>query len=132
MKPTTLLPRLLLMLSVGALLSCDDEPVGPSPAVYDVILGSGPAQVSAILFLIEGGSVDSVEGIGYYTASAPYSGVATQVLVAGPQLGGALVRLRVPDGRMNFRAVALEIAEPGTHRLLPTSDYSLSLSRVLR
>jgi hypothetical protein len=132
MKPTTRLCRFLLLLAMGAVLSCDDEPVGPSPAVYDVVLGRGPAQVGAILMLIEGGSVDTVEGIGYYTASAPYSGVATQVLVAGSQLGGTLVRLRVPDSRGEYRAVALEIAEPGTHRLLPTSDYSLSLIRVRR
>ena len=132
MKPATRVCRFLLVLAVGAILSCEDEPVGPSPAIYEVVLGSGPAEVSAILFLIEGGRIDSVEGIGYYTASAPYSGVAMQVLVAGPQLRGTLVRLLVPDGRARLRAVAREIAEPGTHRLLPTSDYSLSLSRVLR
>jgi len=132
MKPATWLRRLLLLLAMAAALSCDDGPVGPSPAVYEVVLGGGPAPVGAILMLIEGGSVDAVEGIGNYTASAPYSGVATQVLVAGSQLGGTLVRLRVPDSRVEYRAVALEIAERGSHRLLPTSDYSLSLIRFLR
>ena len=71
MKPTTRLCRFLLLLAMGAVLSCDDEPVGPSSAVYDVVLGRGPAQVGAILMLIEGGSVDTVEGIGYYTAGVP-------------------------------------------------------------
>jgi hypothetical protein len=131
-KPVTRRRRLLVALALGAVMSCDGEPVGPSPATYEVVLGRGPAQVSAILFLIEGGSIDTVESLGYYTASAPYSGGATQVLVAGPQLEGALVRVRVADNRVRLGAVAREIAEPGTHRLLPTSDYTLSLNSVPR
>jgi hypothetical protein len=121
-----------MALPLMALVACNDEPVGPAPAVYNVVLGTGSAQVGAILFLIEGGAVDTVEAIGYYTATAPYSGVATQVLVVGPQLGGTLVRLRVPDVRVEYRVVARELAESGTYRLLAATDYSLGLIRVLR
>jgi hypothetical protein len=126
------LRRSVVALLLVALVACDDEPVGPAPAVYDVVLGRGSAQVGAILFMIEGGAVDTVEAIGYYTATAPYSGIATQVLVVGPQLGGTLVRLRVPDGRVEYRVIARELAESGTYRLLAATDYSLALIRVLR
>jgi hypothetical protein len=115
-----------------ALAACDDEPVGPATAVYDVVLARGGAQVGAILFMIEGGAVEMVEPIGYYTATAPYSGIATQVLVVGPPLEGTLVRFRVPDGRLEYRVIARELAESGTYRLLPATDYSLALIRVPR
>lgn len=132
MRSAVLLHRSVAVLLLATTVACDDEPVGLAPAVYEVVMGRGSAEVGAILFVIEGGSVDTVEGVGYYTAAAPFSGIATQVLVVGPSLGGVLVRLRVPDGTVSYRAVAREIAEPGSHRLLPTSEYPLELMRVWR
>jgi hypothetical protein len=124
--------RSAVLLCLAAVLACDDTPTAPAPATYDVVLGRGNAHVGAILFLIEGGAVDTVEGVGYYTATAPFSGVATQVLVASPDLNGVLVRVRVPDSRVRYQAVAREVAELGTHGLLPVGDYALTLTPVFR
>ena len=109
-----------------------DEPIGPAPAVYDVVLSGGPTPVGALFFLVEGGTVDSVESTGYYTASAPFSGAATRVLVAGGALSGTVIRVRVPDARATYRASVVEVAEPGTHQLLPSANYSLTLVRLPR
>jgi hypothetical protein len=120
----------VLLLALAASAACDEEsPVGPAPAVFEVVMGGAGASAAAMLFLIEGGPVDSVEANGWFTASAPYSGVATQVVVAGPTLAGAIVLVHVPDGRTSYRAVVREVAEAGTHALLPTADYSLTLVR---
>jgi hypothetical protein len=119
-----------LALALAATVSCgEDSPVGPTPAVFEVVIGGAGASAAAMLFLIEGGPVDSVEANGWFTASAPYSGVATQVVVAGPTLAGAIALVHVPDGRTSYRAVVREVAEAGTHALLPTADYSLTLVR---
>jgi hypothetical protein len=106
----------------------DDAPVGPASATFEVVV-SGGAPAGAMLFLIEGGPVDSIGTTGWFTASAPYSGVATQVVVAGPTLAGAVAVVHVPDGRIAYRAVVREVAEAGTHALLPTGDYTLTLER---
>lgn len=108
----------------------DDEPAGPAPAVLEVsVTGSSGTTPGAMLFLIEGGVVDSVESAGWFTASAPYSGVARQVVVAGPALVGTIALVHVPDGRVSYRAVLREAAQAGTHALLPTADYQLTLTR---
>jgi hypothetical protein len=96
-----------------------------------MLQGNG-GNVGAVLLLVEGGAVDSVEAVGYFTASAPYSGGATEVLVAGPGLAGVLIRVRVPDVRVRYHAEVREIAQSTTHQLLPPSDYSLVLARVSR
>jgi hypothetical protein len=129
----TSIPGRRFWLCVGLLagVGCGgDEPMGPAPAVYEVVLRGGGVPVGAVYFLVEGGSVDTVEGTGFYTASAAYSGVATQVLVAGRDLSGTVVRVRVPDARVRYRASVLELAQGGTHQLLPPADYSLTLVRV--
>lgn len=131
MRSTAL--RIGLGVALAAAAACGgDEPVGPAPALYEVRLSGAGAPVGAVLFLVEGGPVDSVESVGYYTATAPFSGVATQVLVAGGALSGAVVRVQVPDARVTYRASVVELAEPGTHRLLPPADYALTLVRVVR
>jgi hypothetical protein len=116
-----------LGLALTAAIACDEEPVGPAPGVLDVVLVAGAAPAGAMLLLIEGGPVDSVETTGWFTASAPYSGVATQVLLAGPVLQGAVARVHVPDRRVRYRGVVREVAEPGTHALLAAEDYALML-----
>jgi hypothetical protein len=118
---------------VGLISSCgDDAPEGSLPTVFDVVVSVGAGDLGALLFNIEGGPVDTVESVGYYTASAPYSGIATQVVVAGGQLLGPIARIRVPDGRISYRAVPREGAERGTHRLLVVSDSLVRLVPVLR
>lgn len=120
----------VLALALAASASCDeDSPVGPAPAVFEIVAGGTGASAAAMLFLIQGGPVDSVEANGWFTASAPYSGVATQVVVAGPALAGTIAMVHVPDGRISYRAVVREVAEAGTHALLPTADYTLTLVR---
>jgi hypothetical protein len=97
--------------------------------VFEVVAGGAGASAAAMLFMIEGGPVDSVEANGWFTASAPYSGVATQVVIAGPVLAGTIAVVHVPDGRISYRAVVREVAEAGTYALLPTADYTLTLVR---
>jgi hypothetical protein len=115
-------------LLAGAALACgDDQPTAAIPATYDVVFHASGAPVGAVLFLVQGGAVDTVEGTGYYTASAPFSGVATQILVAGPTLDGAIARVVVSDPRLTYQAVAREVAVSGSHNLWPVDSVTMTL-----
>lgn len=105
-----------------ATLSCGDDPGSPVPGTIEVVLaGPGPA-VGAVLFLIEGGSVDTVESAGEYLDAAPYSGIATQVLVAGDDLRGVIARARVPDLRVRYTAFIQEVADSRNYALRPPEE----------
>lgn len=116
-------------LALGLLPACGDEhPTGPSPGVLEIRL-AGRSGAGAALLLIEGGTIDTVEAAGYFTASAPYSGTAKRVLVAGPDLAGTLVRIQVPDRRTAYRATLIEIADGATYRLLDPVEFAVTVVR---
>ena len=122
--------HLVRVLAVIAAISCggDDSPTGPSPGALEVRL-SGPAGAGAALLLVEGGEIDSVAAAGYFMASAPYSGVARKVLVVGQGLQGTLVRIVVPDRRVEYRATILEIADGTTYELRPPAAFTVTVEK---
>ena len=123
--------RPILALALMALLSCSSEdapPTGPSPGQLEIRL-TGPAGVGAVLLLVDGGEIDSVEAVGYFTASSLYSGLARRVLVAGQDLGGVVARIEVPDRRVAYRATILQIADGATYQLLDPAGYTATLER---
>jgi hypothetical protein len=121
--------RLFLVLVLAVVLGCGaDPPAGPSPGALEVRL-SGPAGAGAALLIVEGGEIDTVEAAGYFTASAPYSGTARRVLVAGQNLGGTLVRIQVPDRRVTYRATVLEIADGSSYQLLEPAGFEVTVER---
>jgi hypothetical protein len=123
--------RLFLLLALAGVMSCGDDPsvpTGPSPGPLEIHL-SGPAGVGAVLLLVEGGTIDSVEASSYFTASSAYSGVARRVLVAGPDLTGVVARIEVPDRRVSYHATILEIADGTTYQLRDPASYTATLER---
>ena len=122
--------RIAGVLALVAALSCggDDPPSGPSPGELEVRL-AGPAGAGAALLIVEGGQIDTIEPAGYFTASAPYSGTARRVLVAGQNLNGVLVRIRVPDRRTGYRATVVEIADGTSYQLLDPAGFEATVER---
>lgn len=108
-------------------LGCGEASLGPVPGTLDVVLADAPRPVGAVLFLIEGGTVDTVEAAGSYVDAAPYSGVAQQVLVAGNRLHGAIARVRVPDLRVRYEVVLQEVADDSSYALLDVAGPRLFL-----
>jgi hypothetical protein len=118
-----------LVLAFTLLSGCGaDPPVGPTPGVLEVRL-AGPATAGSALMLVEGGPIDSVESVGYYTATARYSGTAVRVLVAGPALSGTLVRIWVPDRHTSYTASLSDIADGGSYQLLDRALFQLRVTR---
>ncbi|MBK6779644.1 MAG: hypothetical protein KA180_02625 [Gemmatimonadales bacterium] len=114
-----------LLLALG--LGCGEDSLGPVPGTLDVVLADAPRPVGAVLFLVEGGAVDSVEAVGTYLDAAPYSGVAHQVLVAGNRLHGVIARVRVPDLRVRYAVVLQEVADDSSYALLDVAGPRLFL-----
>lgn len=117
----------LCLLVVSLLLSCggdDTTPSGPNPGPLELRL-SGPVGAGAVLLVVEGGTIDSVEAGDYFMASTIYSGVARRVLVVGQNLDGVLARVAVPDRRVDYRATILEIADGATYRLRDPAAYTV-------
>lgn len=116
---------------LGLLIACGDDPsppTGPSPGPLDIRL-SGPAGAGAVLLLVDGGTIDSVEAVSYFTASSVYSGVARRVLVAGQDLNGVVARIEVPDRRVTYHATVIEIADGTTYQLRDPASYTATLER---
>ncbi len=114
-----------LLLALG--LGCGADSLGPVPGALDVVLADAPRPVGAVLFLVEGGAVDTVEAVGTYLDAAPYSGVAHQVLVAGNRLHGVIARVRVPDVRVRYEVVLQEVADDSSYALLDVAGPRLFL-----
>lgn len=114
--------RFLLLVALLAALSCGDDPGDPVPGTIEVVLAGPGPKIGAVLFLIEGGTVDTVESAGPYLDAAPYSGVATQVLVAGDDLRGVIARARVPDLRVGYTVFVQEVADSRTYALRPIEE----------
>ncbi len=118
-----------LVIALALLPACgENAPAGPSPGALEVRL-SGPAGAGAALLLVEGGTIDTVEAAGYFTASAAYSGTAKRVLVAGQNLAGALVRIQVPDRRVAYQATLIEIADGNNYQLLDPGQFTVAVVR---
>ncbi len=115
----------VLLVALG--LGCGEASLGPVPGTLEVVLADAPRPVGAVLFLIEGGTVDTVEGVGGYLDAAPYSGVAQQVLVAGNSLHGVIARVRVPDLRVHYEVVLQEVADDSSYALLDVAGPRLFL-----
>lgn len=123
--------RPIFALGLLALLACGSEdapPTGPSPGPLELRL-TGPAGVGAVLLLVDGGEIDSVEAVSYFTASSVYSGVARRVLVAGQDLSGVVARIEVPDRRVTYHARIIDIADGTTYQLLDPAGYTVTLER---
>ncbi len=121
--------RLPLLLAGALLLSggYHDAPLAPVPGTIDVVLEPGSARIGAVLFLLQGEPVDTVESTGAFVDQAVFSGVATQVLVAGSRLEGRIARVRVPDLRHHYDIALQQLVDDSTYVLLPVEQARVFL-----
>lgn len=122
--------RVLLAAAALAGLACGGDTLAPVDDVLDVVL-TGSASVGAVVFLVQGATIDSIEGSGYFTASAP-AGTARRVLVAGDRLQGRIALVHVPDAGTAYQVVLQEAADRASYALLDSTVIGLELRRVYR
>jgi hypothetical protein len=112
-------------------LACGGDALAPVDGLLEVVLTGSTSSPGAVVFLVQGASVDSIEGSGYFTASSP-SGAAWRVLVAGDRLQGRIALLHVPDAGTAYQAVVQEAADRASYALLAPGEVRLQLRRVYR
>lgn len=126
--------RLPLLLAALLLVAggCHDAPTAPVPGTLDVILEPGTARVGAVLFLVQGEAVDTVESTGLFLDQAVFSSVARQVLVAGTRLQGRIAQVRVPDLRQHYTIALQQLVDDSSYALLPVDSVQVFLVPRLR
>ena len=125
------LARVMPVLVVLAGLACGGDTLAPVDGVLEVVLTGSTASPGAVVFLLQGGTIDSIEGDGYYTASAP-AGASRRVLVAGDRLQGRLALVHVPDAGVAYQLVVQEAADRASYALLAPAEVRLQLRRIYR
>ncbi len=118
--------RALLLGLLLAACSGNEAPPGPSAGLLDLRL-TGPAGAGSAVLIVEGGAIDSVEATTFFTASAPYSGTAVKVLLAGTNLTGTVARIHVPDQRVAYTATVMQVAEGATYQLVDPAGFVVNV-----
>src|SRR5215204_3993535 len=114
---------------VGLVLSggCSSN-TGPTAGALNVIF-SAQANEGAVLLIVSGGPVDSVESVGYPIYSARLRGDTLKLIVTGQLSSGPLARLHIPDSRRasTYNAQVAQVATSGTYVLKDLAGYAVSL-----
>jgi hypothetical protein len=115
---------------VGLVGSCESGPTEPRPGALDLVFAPPAPGTGALLFVVDGAPIDSVEPAGYGTISGRLSASAVRVIVTGPLVPGPVARLRVPDVRLarQYRATLEEVADGATYGLRDTAGYRLAVA----
>lgn len=121
----------LLVAAALAGVACGGDTLAPVDGVLEVVVTGSASSPGAVVFLVQGAGVDSIESSGYFTASSP-SGAAWRVLVAGDRLQGRIALLHVPDAGTAYQVVVQEAADRASYALLAPGEVRLQLRRVYR
>ena len=121
----------LLVAAALAGVACGGDALAPVDGVLEVVVSGSASSPGAVVFLVQGAGIDSIEGNGYFTAAAP-SGTAWRVLVAGDQLQGRIALLHVPDAGIAYQVIVEEAADRASYALLAPAEVRLQLRRVYR
>ena len=96
-------PRMLVSLAALLLLrpGCSNN-TGPVAGALDVRLSSPHQDDGAVLVLVYGGPVDSIQSAGYPVYSARVADTV-KLIVTGDLGSGAVARVHIPDQRQAYR-----------------------------
>lgn len=115
---------------LSVLAACSNEPTGPVGGALSVTLTTSNDDDGAVLFTISGGSVDSVEGVGYSLHSARIDPTTLRVIATGNLRTGAIARIHIPDNRQvsRYSATVNQVAVRSTYGQRDPTSYSLALA----
>ena len=123
-----------LLLAAAALagLACGGDALAPVDGELEVVLTRSSVEPGAVVFLVQGPTIDSIEGNGHFISSVLSGASARRVLIAGDRLQGRLVLVHVPDAGVAYQVVVQEAADRASFALLDSGSVQLQLRRVYR
>ena len=124
--------RISPLLLAAAGLACGGDALAPVDGELEVVLTQSSVEPGAVVFLVQGPTIDSIEGNGHFTSSVPSGASARRVLIAGDGLRGRLALVHVPDAGVAYQVVVQEAADRASFALLDSGRVQLQLRRVYR
>jgi hypothetical protein len=104
---------------------------GPTAGVLSMTFSAQHANEGAVLLVVSGGPVDSVESVGYPVYSARLGGDTLKLIVTGQLSSGAVARIHIPDTRQasSYNARVAQVAARGTYALQDLAGYAVTLKQ---
>jgi hypothetical protein len=99
------------------------------PGTLTVQLVSAGTNDGALVLLVGGGPVTSIEAVGGYEVTSNTDAAGVHLMVVGNLATGALVRLHVPDiSRANdYLAIITQVADRSNFGLLDGTGYGVTI-----
>ena len=121
---------MLICLASLVLMGCSNS-TGPAAGSLEMTFSAQQANEGAVLVVVWGGPVDSVESLGYPIYSARLGGDTLKLIVTGQLSSGPLARLHIPDSRQasTYNVRVAQVATRGTFVLKDLAGYAVSLER---
>ncbi len=118
----------LLGLSLLGGISCGGGD-GPAGGLLDITLTTPNNNDGAMLLVISGGEINSVEGTGYQTYSAVAGSTTARVVIIGDITNGLVARIVVPDLSLasNYTAYVEQAAARDTYFLQSSGGYAVTV-----
>jgi hypothetical protein len=115
---------LSLVLSTG----CSND-TGPTAGILNMTFSTQHANEGAVLLIVSGGPVDSIESLGYPIYSGRTGGDTLKLIITGQLSSGVLARIHIPDSRQSaaYGARVAQVAARGTYRLQDLAGYEVTL-----
>jgi hypothetical protein len=101
------------------------------PGTLTIHLISAGTNDGAMVLLVGGGPVTSIEAVGSYEVTSNTDATGVHLLVVGNLATGALVRLHVPDiSRVNdYLALITQVADRSNFGLIDATGYSVTIDQ---
>jgi hypothetical protein len=124
-------PSMMLICLVSMVLIGCSNSTGPAAGSLEMTFSALQANEGAVLLVVSGGPVDSVESLGYPIYSARLGGDTLKLIVTGQLSSGPLARLHIPDNRRasTYNARVAQVATRGTYVLKDLAGYAVSLEQ---
>ena len=114
------------------LTACHSTAPNAVPGTLTVHLASAGTNDGAMVLVVSGGAVQSVEAVGSYEVTSYSDQAGVHVMVVGNLTVGALVRLHVPDisRASDYVAVIGQVADRTNFGLVDASGYRVTVDEL--
>lgn len=125
-SPSVMLIYLASLVAIGCSNSTD-----PTAGSLNMMFSTQQANEGAVLLVVSGGPVDSVETVGYSIYSARLAGDTLKIIVTGQLSSGPLARVHIPDSRRasTYNARVAQVATRETYALKDLAGYAVTFKQ---
>ena len=111
------------------LAACHSTVPTTVPGTLTVHLASAGSNGGAMVFVVSGGAVESVQAAGDYEVTSITDAAGVHLMVVGNLAAGALVRLQVPDvsRATDYVAVISQVADRTNFGLVDATGYRVTI-----